>query len=87
MKQPVFQEILEQIKDLKITELQELDAVIQHYFSEKKKLLDKVLFIGHCYPLDWLNKLNSLIIAKSINSNLFKFRVNLSLKLYIEKRR
>ena len=37
MKQPVFQEILEQIKDLKITELQELDAVIQHYLSEKKE--------------------------------------------------
>ena len=38
MKQPVFQEILEQIKDLKITELQELDAVIQHYLSERSLL-------------------------------------------------
>lgn len=38
MKQPVFQEILEQIKDLKIAELQELDEVIQHYLSEKKEI-------------------------------------------------
>ncbi len=44
MKQPVFREILEQIKDLEIAELQELDKAIQHHLADKKELIEKNAF-------------------------------------------